>query len=108
MHAQITIGDSKVMLVDENREFGMLSPKSLNGSPVTIHLYVDDADAVYQRAVGAGAKAVMPPADMFWGDRYGVLDDPFGHRWSIATHQRDLSPAEMQEAMKSFNPERGS
>jgi PhnB protein len=108
MHAQITIGDSKVMLVDENREFGMLSPKSLNGSPVTIHLYVDDTDAVYQRAVGAGAKAVMPPADMFWGDRYGVLDDPFGHRWSIATHQRDLSPAEMQEAMKSFNPERGS
>ena len=108
MHAQVTIGDSKVMLVDENREFGMLGPKSLNGSPVTIHLYVDDADAVYQRAVGAGAKAVMPPADMFWGDRYGVLDDPFGHRWSIATHQRDLSPAEMQEAMKSFNPERGS
>jgi len=108
MHAQITIGDSKVMLVDENREFGMLSPKSLNGSPVTIHLYVDDADAVYQRAVGAGAKAVMPPADMFWGDRYGVLDDPFGHRWSIATHQRDLSPAEMQEAMKSFHPELGS
>ena len=108
MHAQVTIGDSKVMLVDENREFGMLSPKSLNGSPVTIHLYVDDTDAVYQRAVGAGAKAVMPPADMFWGDRYGVLDDPFGHRWSIATHQRDLSPAEMQEAMKSFNPERGS
>ncbi len=105
MHAQVTLGDSHVMLVDENRQFGMLGPKSLNGSPVTIHLYVDDVDAVYQRAVGAGAKAVMPPADMFWGDRYGVLEDPFGHRWSIATHQRDLSPAEMQEAMKNFKPE---
>ena len=108
MHAQVTIGDSPVMLVDENRQYGMLGPKSLHGSPVTIHLYVDDTDAVYQRAVGAGAKAVMPPADMFWGDRYGVLEDPFGHRWSIATHQRDLSPAQMQEAMKNFKPECGS
>ena len=107
MHAQVVIGDSHVMLVDENRQFGMLGPKSLNGSPVTIHLYVDDADAVYQRAVGAGAKGVMPPADMFWGDRYGVLEDPFGHRWSVATHQRDLSPAQMQEAMKNFKPEPG-
>lgn len=107
MHAQVTIGDSTVMLVDENRQFGMLGPKALNGSPVTIHLYVDDVDAVYQRAVGAGAKALMPPADMFWGDRYGVLEDPFGHRWSIATHQRDLSAAQMQEAMKNFKPECG-
>jgi PhnB protein len=107
MHAQIRIGDSAVMLVDENRQFGMLGPKSLNGSPVTIHLYVDDVDAVYQRAVDAGGKTMMPPADMFWGDRYGVLEDPFGHRWSIATHKRDLSPAEMQEAMKNFKPECG-
>ncbi|HET7204774.1 MAG TPA: VOC family protein [Steroidobacteraceae bacterium] len=107
MHAQIQIGDSTVMLVDENRQFGMLGPKSLNGSPVTIHLYVDDVDAVYRRAVSAGAKAVMPPADMFWGDRYGVLEDPFGHRWSIATHQRDLTADQMQEAMKNFKPECG-
>lgn len=107
MHAQVRIGDSTVMLVDENRQYGMLGPKSLNGSPVTIHLYVDDVDAVYQRAVSAGAKAVMPPADMFWGDRYGVLEDPFGHRWSIATHQREVTPAEMQEAMQNSSPERG-
>ncbi|HET9693242.1 MAG TPA: VOC family protein [Steroidobacteraceae bacterium] len=107
MHAQVRIGDSTVMLVDENRQYGMLGPKSLNGSPVTIHLYVDDVDAVYQRAVSAGAKAVMPPADMFWGDRYGVLEDPFGHRWSIATHQREVPPAEMQEAMQNFKPECG-
>lgn len=106
MHAQLRIGDSAVMLVDEYREQGMLGPKSLNGSPVTVHLYVENVDEVYQRAVGAGAKPVMPPEDMFWGDRYGVLEDPFGHRWSIATHQRDLSFDEMQEAMKTFKPER--
>jgi uncharacterized glyoxalase superfamily protein PhnB len=100
MHAHLMIGDSVVMLVDENRQYGMLGPKSLNGSPVTIHLYVADVDATYQRAVDAGAKATMPPSDMFWGDRYGVLEDPFGHRWSIATHKRDVSPAEMQEALK--------
>jgi PhnB protein len=104
MHAQIRIGDSYVMLVDENRQFGMLGPKSLNGSPVTIHLYVDDVDRSFERAVAAGATSVMPPADMFWGDRYGVLEDPFGHRWSIATHQREVSADEMQQAIKAFDP----
>jgi uncharacterized glyoxalase superfamily protein PhnB len=66
---------------------------------VTIHLYVEDVDAVYQQAVDAGAKAVMPPADMFWGDRYGKLVDPFGHHWSIATHKEDPTPEQMQERM---------
>jgi uncharacterized glyoxalase superfamily protein PhnB len=108
MHAQIRIGDSYVMLVDENRQFGMLGPKALNGSPVTIHLYVDDVDRSFERAVGAGAKSVMAPADMFWGDRYGVLEDPFGHRWSVATHQREVSADEMQQAIKAFDPKCGT
>jgi len=100
MHAQIRIGDSAVMLVDEFPDWGSFGPKSLKGSPVTIHLYVDDADAVFERAVAAGATVTMPLADMFWGDRYGRLEDPFGHYWSIATHVRDVTPEEMQEAMQ--------
>lgn len=99
MHAEIKIGDSTVMLVDEFPEMGMLSPKSLKGSPVIIHLFVEDVDAFVARAVDAGAKVTMPVADMFWGDRYGTLEDPFGHRWSVATHIRDMSPHEMEQAM---------
>jgi uncharacterized glyoxalase superfamily protein PhnB len=101
MHAMVRIGDSALMLVDEFPEWGSQGPKTLKGSPVTIHLYVDDADAVFARAVKAGASQVMPVADMFWGDRYGVVTDPFGHSWSIATHQRDVGPAELEEAMKA-------
>jgi len=100
MHAQIQIGDSIVMLVDEFTEWGSFSPKSLKGSPVTIHLYVEHADGVFERAIAAGAKAKMPMSDMFWGDRYGVVEDPFGHYWSIATHMRDVSPEEMMQAMQ--------
>jgi uncharacterized glyoxalase superfamily protein PhnB len=102
MHAVIRIGDSALMLVDENPEWGMLGPKALKGSPVTIHLYVDDADAFVARAVKAGAKLTMPVDDMFWGDRYGKLEDPFGHHWSVATHVRDLSMEEMQQAMRQM------
>jgi PhnB protein len=102
MHASIRIGDSVVMLVDENPGFGMLGPKSLKGSPVTIHLYVEDADAFAARAVAAGAKITMPLADMFWGDRYGRLEDPFGHHWSVATHVRDVTREEMQQAMQKM------
>lgn len=102
MHACIRIGDSNVMLVDEMPEWGALSPKSLKGSPVTIHLGVEDVDAFVVRAVAAGAKITMPVADMFWGDRYGKLEDPFGHQWSVATHVRDVSPAEMQQAMQKM------
>jgi PhnB protein len=100
MHGMIRIGDSTVMLVDEYPDFGSFGPKSLKGSPVTIHLYVEDVDAFVQRAVDAGAKVTMPLADMFWGDRYCRLEDPFGHHWSVATHIRDATPEEMQEAMR--------
>ena len=103
IHASIRIGDSAVMLVDEMPEWGSLGPKALNGSPVVIHLYVDDVDAFAARAVAAGAKVTMPVADMFWGDRYGQLEDPFGHRWSVATHVRDVSPADMQQAMQKMS-----
>lgn len=102
MHAMIRIGGSAVMLVDEMPEWGALGPKALKGSPVTIHLYVEDADAFVARAVKAGAKVTMPLADQFWGDRYGKLEDPFGHHWSVATHVRDVSPEEMQKAMGSM------
>ncbi len=102
MHASIRIGDSVIMLNDEMPECCSVGPKSLKGSPVTLHLYVQDADAFFAQAVAAGATATMPLADMFWGDRYGKVEDPFGHQWSIATHQRDVSPAEMQKAMEDF------
>ena len=102
MHASVKIGDSQVMLVDEMPEWGALGPKSLKGSPVTIHLYVDDVDAFVARAVKAGAKVTMPVADQFWGDRYGKLEDPFGHQWSVATHVRDVSMEEAQKAMASM------
>jgi PhnB protein len=99
MHAMVRIGDSPLMLVDESPQWGTLGAKTLKGSPVTIHLYVDDVDATVERAVAAGAKVMMPVADMFWGDRYGTLEDPFGHHWSVATHVRDVSPEEMRQAM---------
>jgi PhnB protein len=99
MHAMVRIGDSPVMLVDENPQFGAVGPKTLKGSPVTIHVYVDDADKFFARAQKAGAKVTMPLADQFWGDRYGVLEDPFGHHWSVGTHVRDVSREEMEQAM---------
>lgn len=94
MHAQMRIGSSMIMLADE---FAGCStgPDGSGMTPVTLHLYVEDADAVFDRAVAAGAKVAMPLADMFWGDRYGQLVDPFGHRWSIATHMHDYTPEEM-------------
>ena len=105
MHAAITVNGSSVMLVDENREYGLLGPKSLGGSPVTIHLIVPDADATYDRAVAAGATARMPVADMFWGDRYGVLEDPFGHLWAIATPARTpMNRSELADAAAAAPP----
>ena len=100
MHAEILIGDSQVMLMDESPEWKSVGPQTLKGSPVTIHLYVNDADKTFDTALKAGAKPIMPMADMFWGDRYGVLEDPFGHSWSIATHKRDVSEKEIREASK--------
>ena len=101
LHAEITIGDSRVMLTGEFPEFGSRGPAALGGTPVTLHLYVEDVDAAYDRAVTAGATATMPPADMFWGDRYGKVTDPFGHSWSLATHVRDVTPEEMAEGAKA-------
>ncbi|ODU25872.1 MAG: glyoxalase [Thiobacillus sp. SCN 62-729] len=102
MHAMVRIGDSNLMLVDEFPDCGSLGPQSGQGSPVTIHLYVTDVDATVERAVAAGAKVTMPVDDMFWGDRYGRIADPFGHQWSIATHIRDLSPQEIQAAVAAL------
>ncbi|NOT67063.1 MAG: VOC family protein [Methylophilaceae bacterium] len=101
IHACVRIGDSSVMLVDEFPEMECVSPKSLNGTPVTIHLQVEDVDAVFNQAVKAGAKVKMPVDDMFWGDRYGVLEDPFGHAWSVASHVRDVSPEEIAKAAQT-------
>ena len=102
MHASIRIGDSVIMLNDEFPEWGSFGPKSLKGSPVIIHLYVENADATFEQAVRAGAKITMPLDDMFWGDRYGKLEDPFGHQWSVGTHVRDVTPEEMQKAMEQM------
>lgn len=98
MHAAVRIGASMLMLVDENPAWGALGPLALKGSPVTLHLQVADADAVVAQAVAAGAKLTLPVAEMFWGDRYGQVEDPFGHRWSVATHVRDLSLQEIRAA----------
>jgi PhnB protein len=98
MHAIITIGDSPVMLVDEYPDWGSLGPNARGGSSVTLHLYVEDADAQFKQAVDAGCTVRMPLDDMFWGDRYGIVQDPFGHLWSIATHVRDASPEEIRAA----------
>lgn len=102
MHGAVRIGDSTLMLVDAFPEWGSVDPKALKGSPVTVHLYVEDADATIAQAVAAGATVTMPAADMFWGDRYGQVVDPFGHRWSVATHKLDMTPQEMQEGMKQM------
>ncbi|WP_332608823.1 VOC family protein [Achromobacter sp. ESBL13] len=99
MHAAIRIGDSVLMLMDDFPQWGSLGPKGLKGSPVTLHLYVKDVDASFKQALDAGATVAMPVADMFWGDRYGQVIDPFGHRWSIATHQFDYTPEEIQQNM---------
>jgi PhnB protein len=98
-HAELTIGDSVIMLADEFPDMGVRGPKSLGGSPVAIHLYVEDVDATFERALGAGATVLRPVEDKFYGDRGGEFEDPFGHRWSIATHVEDLSPEEMEERM---------
>ncbi|RJP35975.1 MAG: VOC family protein [Phycisphaerales bacterium] len=102
MHAEIQIGDSKLMLNDESPEWGCLSPLSKPGAGFLVNIYVDDVDAVFNRAVEAGATPVMPVADQFWGDRYGQLTDPFGHRWSIATHKEDVSPDEIKRRAEAF------
>jgi PhnB protein len=103
-HAEVEIGDSKLMLSDEFSEMGHRSAKTMGGTPVSLMMYVEDADAAFKRAVDAGATSIMPPETMFWGDRFAKIADPFGNEWQIATHVEDVSPEEMkrrsEEAMK--------
>lgn len=103
-HAGMRIGDSMFMLGGEmeNENCAATSPVKLGGTPVTIHMYAEDVDAAFQKAVAAGAQPLMPPTDMFWGDRYGKLKDPFGHEWSVATQIRELSPEQMQANAEEF------
>jgi PhnB protein len=105
MHAELMLGDSRFLLHDEFPEQGMLSPLGYNGTSVTLHLYVDNVDELFTRAVEAGSETLMPVQDCFWGDRYGILRDPFGHRWSIATRLKDLSPKELRQRAGKFNAE---
>jgi PhnB protein len=104
MHAALKIGDSILMLNDEFPEYGGdPAPSAKGGTGVALHIYLDNVDAAFERAVSAGASVKMPLMDQFWGDRYGVVIDPFGHRWSLATHTRDMSPEEMErEQEKAF------
>jgi PhnB protein len=95
-HAEISIGDSRLMLADEHPEVGALCPETVGGSPVGIHVYVEDVDAVVAAAVAAGARLTRPVVDQFYGDRIGGITDPFGHRWHIATHQEDLTMDEVR------------
>lgn len=102
VHASVKIGDSTLMLVDEMAGCSVFGPRTLKGSPVTLHLYVPNADATVEQAVAAGARVTMAAADMFWGDRFAQLEDPFGHKWSVATHQRDVSQEELEQAVRSM------
>ena len=102
LHAELAIGNSIFMLGEENPAMGCASPVSLKGTPVSLYLYVDDVDAAFAQAVTAGATVVTPVTDMFWGDRHGQVTDPFGHRWSIATHQEDVSPQELTQRAQKF------
>ncbi|MGA8403528.1 MAG: VOC family protein [Nitrososphaeraceae archaeon] len=97
-HAQLKIGDSVFMLADEFPQMNSLSPESIGGSPVSMYVYVEDVDAVFNQAVSAGATVLNPVMDMFYGDRWGYIKDPFGHLWSIATHKKDLTPDELKKA----------
>ena len=101
MHAEIRIGDSVIMLGEESKQWNALSPESIGGTGSGVHLYVRDVDAAVARAMAAGATLTMPVADMFWGDRYGKLLDPFGHEWSVATHKEDPTPEQIAERVKT-------
>jgi PhnB protein len=102
MHAELRIGDSPIFLADEFPDMGSGSPQSVGGTAISLHLYVEDVDAAFKQAVSAGATVQMPVADMFWGDRYGKLIDPFGHQWGMATHKEDLTPQEIGKRAETF------
>lgn len=101
-HAEMRIGDSHIMLADEHPEMGHRGPKALGGSPVSIMIYVEDADRLFQAALAGGATQLRPMEDQFYGDRSGMITDPFGHTWTIATHVEDVAPDEMERRMKAM------
>jgi PhnB protein len=102
MHAEFRIGDSNIMLNDEMPDMGAKSPQSYGGTPVKFYVYVENVDAAWKRAVDAGAKPLVPLQDMFWGDRMGCVEDPFGHSWNLAQHIADPSPEEMRKGQEAF------
>jgi len=104
MHAEFRVGDSVIMIGDEAPEMGATAPQSIGGTATSLLLYVNDVDASFQRATAAGCKALMPPTDMFWGDRYCKIADPFGHHWGIATHKEDVSPEEVAKRAAAWKP----
>ena len=101
-HAELRIGDSVLMLADEWPGYEVRSPESIGATTFSMHVYFEDVDAMYQQAVAAGAKGIRPPEDQFWGDRYGMIVDPFGHSWGLATHIKDVSHEECQRAMDAM------
>src|SRR5207245_2908398 len=102
MHAELKIGDSRIMLGDEMPDMNCKSPVAFGGSPVSFYVYVENVDAAFKRAVDAGGKPIMPVADMFWGDRIGPVTDPFGHKWTLAQHISDPTPEEMKKGQEAF------
>jgi len=103
-HAELTLGDGLIMLADENEPMSILGPKRIGGTPVTLHVYVEDSDAVFERALAAGAKPLRAVEDQFYGDRSGQFEDPFGHRWNVATHIEDVPAEEMKRRAKEATP----
>jgi uncharacterized glyoxalase superfamily protein PhnB len=102
MHAELTIGTSRIMLGEEAPQRDCHSPRALGGTPVQFYIYVDDVDAAFKKAIAVGAKETMPVANMFWGDRVGSLVDPFGHKWSLATHTADLTPEQLEKGQREW------
>ena len=96
-HAELQLGESVIMLADENPEMGIHGPKTIGGTPVTLHVYVEDSDAAFERALNAGATSLRPIENQFYGDRSGQFEDPFGHKWNVATHVEDVPPDEMEK-----------
>jgi PhnB protein len=107
MHAEMKIGNSVIFMADDFPEMGSCAPAPSGSSPVVLNLYVEDCDKIFNQAVAAGAKAQMPPANMFWGDRYCKFQDPFGHNWSAATHVEDVTPEEMKKRMAEAFSKKG-
>jgi PhnB protein len=100
-HAELTLGDSLIMLADEAPDWGAIGPRTVGGTPVTVHVYVENVDDVFAKALGAGATEVQPVTDQFYGDRSGTFEDPWGHKWNVATHVEDVPPEEMAERAKA-------